>query len=89
MKPAFKCDYCEFMGTEEEVKEHEVSCVYNYDRSSCHTCKYKKTELKDGKCVYKCMADIDIPDGKMYEFCKSYERREYSNFFTDFFNGLI
>ena len=89
MKPVFKCDYCKFMGTEEEVKEHEISCVYNYDRSSCHTCKHKEIAFKDCKSMYKCKSGIDIPEGKMYEFCKSYDREEKSGFFTDFFNGLI
>lgn len=89
MKPVFKCDYCKFMGTEEEVKEHEPICVYNYDKHSCHTCEYKEIGFKNGKTVYKCKADVDIPEGKLYEFCKSYNRKEKSEFFTDFFNGLI
>ena len=37
MKPVFKCDYCQFMGTEEEVSEHEPKCFDNYDRRSCYT----------------------------------------------------
>ena len=31
MQPVFKCEYCRFMGTEEEVKKHEAECVDNYD----------------------------------------------------------
>lgn len=89
MKPVFKCDYCKFMGTEEEVKEHEVVCVCNYDRSSCYTCEHKKITSKDGKCVYKCMVGKDIPEGKIFEFCKSYERRQPSDYFTDFFKDLF
>lgn len=89
MKPVFKCDYCKFMGTEEEVKEHEIGCMRNYDRSSCYTCKHKKMISKNGKWTYKCEADIDIPEGKIYEFCKSYERNQDSNFFTDLFGKLI
>lgn len=89
MKPVFKCDYCKFMGTEEEVREHESICVYNYDKRSCHTCEHKKIESKNGKTVYKCKVGVDIPEGRMYEFCKSYERRPSSDYFTNFFKDLF
>lgn len=89
MKPVFKCDYCKFMGTEEDVKEHEPSCMYNYDRSSCYTCKHKKIISKNEKLIYECEVNMNIPEGKIYEFCKFYERKKETNFFTDLFGGLI
>lgn len=77
MKPVFKCDYCSKMGTEEEIREHEPSCVKNYDKKSCHTCKYKKIKYKDTQWGYECTIDgIDIPSGKIFEFCEAYEREE-------------
>ena len=37
MKPVFKCEYCTFMGTEEEVKAHEDTCFENYDKKSLYS----------------------------------------------------
>lgn len=76
MKPVFRCDYCSFMGTEEEVKEHEIQCTENYDRRSCHTCQYKKYKTAMS---YECANGIEIPEGKLIEFCGKYEKREKSD----------
>lgn len=86
MKPVFKCDYCSKMGAEEEIKEHEPICTDNYDRKSCHTCKHKKIDrvvdkdvddIINGKAVmvYKCRLGKEIPEGKIFEFCPSYEKK--------------
>lgn len=40
MKPVFKCDYCNFMGTKEVVKEHEKVCINNPAVKCCQNCKY-------------------------------------------------
>lgn len=80
MKPVFKCDYCKFMGTEEEVKEHELNCMDNHDRKSCYTCKHRgKLSMKNNLVKYECDKEIDIPEGKILEFCGLYERKEKSN----------
>lgn len=76
MKPVFKCDYCKFMGTEEEVKEHEPICTDNYDRKSCYTCVHKKLETRDKQWFYKCKLGKEILEGKIFEYCPQYERRE-------------
>lgn len=77
MKPVYKCDYCNFMGTEEEVREHELTCIDNYDRKSCYTCAHKKFGKIDMKTIaYECTAGRKIPEGKLYEFCPQYERKE-------------
>lgn len=91
MKPVFKCDYCSKMGTEEEIKEHEPVCVENYDRRSCHTCKYKRIKFKDGRCCYECtLDDIDIAVGKFFEFCEAYERDEKKkNILADIFPSVF
>ena len=85
MKPVFKCDYCNFMGTEEEVREHEPKCWDNYDRKSCLTCKHK---------VYKgfrltCDLGKEIPEGRMYEFCPQYERQDKDTSYSDMINNLF
>lgn len=89
MKQVFKCDYCNFMGTYEEVKEHEPKCMDNYDRKSCYTCLHKGYNGLKG---FKCDAGIEIPEGQLYEFCKSYERVIRLNAeskITDLFGGLF
>lgn len=90
MKPVFKCDYCSHMGTEEEVREHELICMDNYDRRSCYTCVHKKLTSKDKQWIYECKADKEIPKGKIYEFCPSYERKEKpDNPLTDIFGDIF
>ena len=79
MKPVFKCDYCEFMGTEEDVKKHELICSDNYDRQSCYTCLYKNLKSKDGNLFYECKDGKKIPEGKIIEFCSNYKRKEKTN----------
>lgn len=86
MKPVFKCDYCKFMGTEEEVKEHEPKRMDNYDRKSCCTCVHKKLRPKDGQYQYECKDGKEIPEGKIFEFCPQYKRKERPN---DLLDGLF
>ena len=92
MKPVFKCDYCSKMGTEEEIREHEPKCTDNYDRKNCHTCIHKKIKTcgQVENWGYECKAGKEIPDGKMFEFCEYYERKEMpsnlSGLFGEFFN---
>lgn len=85
MKPVFKCDYCSHMGTEEEIKEHEITCIYNYDRKSCYTCTHKKYASKG----FECKNGITLPEGKIYEFCDSYERKEHPNDFSGIFGDIL
>lgn len=89
MKPVYKCDYCFYMGTEEEVKEHEPKCFYNYDMKNCYTCKHKMFGgMEDSLVKYKCENDIDIPAGYIYDFCDSYERKEKSSSLSGAFSWL-
>ena len=90
MKPVFKCDYCNFMGTESEVAEHEVTCLDNYDRKSCYTCAHMKYKSNFG---FSCAKGKDIPDGHLYEFCGDHERKEssdtpLSSLFGNLFGGI-
>ena len=94
MKPVFKCDYCKFMGTEEEVKEHEPTCMDNYDRRSCYTCQNRgRLSMANNLVKYECGKEIDIPEGKIIEFCPMYTRKEKSDnpfdfLMTDLFGGF-
>lgn len=88
MKPVFKCDYCKFMGTEDEVEKHELTCIDNYTRRSCTSCKYTKFKNLNS---YECTKGKEIPEGKMFEFCPLYERKErseYNDLFKDIFGGF-
>ena len=92
MEPVYKCGYCSYMGTVEETSEHEMQCIYNYDRKSCWTCKHRDP---NSLMKFKCLLGTDIPEGKIYEFCGQYEydedRKEpktASNIFNSFFGGF-
>ena len=90
MKPVFKCDYCQHIGTEEDVREHESICMENYDRKNCYTCTNRniKTLTKFG-----CDCGKEIPEGHILEFCDKYERKEkkidydLGNIFGSIFGG--
>jgi hypothetical protein len=78
------------MGTEEEIREHEPNCMNNYDKKSCYTCANKKTRVKDGKWFFECEAGEEIPEGKIFEFCKKYERKEKPQYpLTDLFGSMF
>jgi len=91
MKPVYKCDYCSKMGTEEEIREHELTCMDNYDRKSCYTCQHRgKINMVNKLVKYECAKEIDIPEGKIFEFCQSYERKDKSNgLYDDLMTGLF
>ena len=100
MKPVFKCDYCSKMGTEEEIREHEPICTENYDRKSCYTCIHKKIgcvmdknvdDIVNGKSImtYECRLGKEIPAGKIFEFCPTYERDEKSGTLDRLFHDLF
>ena len=93
MKPVFKCDYCDFIGTEKEVKEHESKCTSNYTRRNCWTCQHNGG-MKDMHNL-KCDAGRDIPADSIIEFCPQYLRKEkkdwtgkFENIFGSMFGGL-
>ena len=58
MKPVFKCEYCQFMGTEEEVSEHELNCfgkgtnLFWIEQEKC-TLAYFFGLCKNQKALYK------------------------------------
>ena len=73
MKPVFKCDFCDFKGTEADVAKHEATCNENYTRESCETCEHEAFEnLKQ----IRCKMGKKVPEGHVYEHCDCYQRRE-------------
>lgn len=90
MKPVYKCDYCSYMGTEEEVKDHESKCFDNYDMKSCHTCKHKKFDgMENSLRKYKCEKGVDIPLGYIYNFCGFYDRKEKADSLSGMFADML
>ena len=73
MKPVYKCDYCDHMGTEDDVKMHEAACDYNFNNKGCMTCKNCKT---DGIQQLQCSKGKEIPKGKQFLHCEDYEHGE-------------
>ena len=89
MKPVFRCEYCDFTGTEEEVCNHEEECFENYTKRSCWTCQHRSFKGLE----IKCEVGREIPSGKMITFCPEYERKEKKNYdlggiFGNMFGGL-
>lgn len=91
MKPVYRCEYCNHMDTEDEVRAHEEKCMFNYDRKSCWTCKHRDP---NSLMRFKCLLGNEIPAGKMIEFCGKYEWDEKghvntaANIFTGLFGGI-
>lgn len=93
MKPVYKCDYCSFMGTEDEVKKHEPDCTENYDMKNCYTCKHRgKLSFKEKDIKYECEVGKDIPVGCIIKYCDLYEQKEksgYKDLVSGIFGGLF
>lgn len=69
MKQVFRCEYCDHMGTEEDVLSHEQDCLWNRNKRTCATCK----KCDRGFLTYKCNDGKEIPDGQMFVNCDIYE----------------
>ena len=93
MKQIFRCEYCDQMGTAEEITKHEDECISNYNKRSCMTCKYAN---RSAVLKYKCACDRDIPEGKYMEQCPQYEwdgkdhaSRAWNSAFGGLFGGIL
>ncbi len=89
MKQLFRCEYCTKIGTEEEIRKHEESCINNYNNKDCWTCKFANSE----NYVFICGKGKEIPTGKYISQCDKYEHKEKEvktdNSFSSMFNNLF
>ena len=69
MKQLFRCEYCSETGTEDEISEHEKTCLWNYDKRSCWTCQYAEA----GFTTIKCTNGVNLEAGKYMEGCSKYK----------------
>lgn len=88
MKQLFRCEYCDKIGTEEEIREHEETCLWNHTKRTCYTCKHMETLFPKVKCK---LDDTKIPEGKYIERCACYERddKDHTKKTTNLFGGLF
>lgn len=88
MKQLFRCEYCTETGTEDEIREHEEACLWNYNKRTCYTCKHADRKVMK----FTCNADRVIEEGKYIEGCGSWEYDEKNhatkNVFGDIFGGF-
>ena len=85
MKQLFRCEYCTEVGTEEEIKNHEDKCLYNYTKKSCWTCKHKVGSFM----ALECNAGIELEPGKYMEGCSKYEWDEKNHTGKNAFGGNL
>ena len=76
MKPLFRCEYCDKIGVEEEIIQHEQTCINNYTKRSCYTCLHAEvTEHQIPTKVCTVCGRIDYVDKDP----KYYVRKEVPN----------
>lgn len=68
MKPVFKCEYCNFMGTREVVEEHEKVCIDKPEVKCCQNCKYSYSD-----------ESYDCTEPRYYYLYKPYTNHNRSN----------
>lgn len=90
MKALYKCDFCDKIGTEEEIYEHEIYCENNPKRMSCRYCTNKKTKFVNGSGItYLCDAK-EIPEGCEYINCDKFTLIKMNDFsVNDIFGSLF
>lgn len=70
MKQVYRCEYCDHMGTKDEVQDHEKECLKNFNNKGCLTCKHCKT---DGIKKMECFYGKEIPEGNQFIHCDKHE----------------
>lgn len=68
MKPIYQCDWCGEQDTEDVIRAHEQTCIYNKELRSCYTCKNRKGLMK-----IDCAAGREVPEDKYFSFCPLWE----------------
>lgn len=72
MKPLYKCDWCDHIGTELEMRDHEATCVYNKNLRHCFTCGLNSGAFG----VVKCDKGVELPKGQYMRYCSLWEEKE-------------
>ena len=91
MKPLFRCEYCDKIGTEEDILEHEQICLFNHIIKSCSTCKHAENKI----IKFNCKAGKEIPEGQKFVNCDKYEWDEVDHThanptaFNNLFGGIF
>lgn len=88
----YKCDYCNFIGSEEEVYKHENICEHNPSRLNCSSCQYSSFKtMKQYKCTLR--PEREIPENQEFINCPDHSIREYPHTMKDImgniFGGLV
>lgn len=77
MKQVWQCDYCDFTGSEEQVREHEENC------KSCINCNNRKPlRFFENKIVVDCQHIGVIKHVKTG--CDKFEKRRFNTSKKDF-----
>lgn len=71
MKPAYKCEYCDKVSSEDVIREHEEKCLYNPENKTCYTCR--NAIIKNGT-LYGC--SMEKPQN-MFSVYRKHECYEY------------
>lgn len=88
MKELYRCDYCDKIGTIEELTEHEPICENNPKKRNCGTCDNAKfINLNQFEC--KIHPDRDVPEGKEYINCSDHVPRKPMKDIEDIFNMFL
>ena len=91
MKQIFRCEYCDKMGIEKDILEHEQTCSFNHTIRSCSTCKHAENKIKK----FDCKAGKEIPEGQKFINCDKYEWDEIDHThlnpiaFNNLFGGMF
>lgn len=71
MKLLFRCEYCTFIGVEEEVKAHEETCEKNYNKKDCFTCCTHRDDVSLTRIT--CNAGKELPSNTFMSNCENYK----------------
>lgn len=73
----YRCDYCDFIGSSEEVIQHETTCIKNPARCSCNYCEY--AFFPTSKTVKCDLNKEKIDDNHILINCDAFKAKDFSN----------
>jgi hypothetical protein len=85
MKQLFRCEYCTEVGTEEEILKHEETCIWNYTKRTCYTCRHANRNIMK----FTCCAGRDLEEGKYMEGCSSWDRDDRDHTIKNPFGSIF